>query len=154
MLMIRLQRIGRKNDPAFRMVVTEKTASVKAGNYVDLVGTYNPKTKAFTVAEDRIKDWMKKGAQLSPSLSNLLIKKGIIEGKVVQVISKQNLEKNVAKKAEEQAKKDAEAKAAADKAVEDAKAAEAVVEEAPAEVVAEEVPTEAEVKAEDTVPAV
>ncbi len=88
--MIRLQRIGRKNDPAFRMVVTEKTASPKAGTYVDLVGTYNPKTKAFTVAGDRIKDWMSKGAQLSPSLSNLLINKGVIEGKKVNVLPKKS----------------------------------------------------------------
>ena len=142
MLMIRLQRIGRTNDPAFRMVVTEKTSSPKAGTYVDLVGTYNPRTKAFTVAGDRIKDWMQKGAQLSPSLSNLLIKKGIIEGKVVQVISKKNLEKNVAKKAaEELAQKEAEEKAAA--VVVEAPVAEAVIEEtvaeAPTERVAEEV---------------
>lgn len=88
--MIRLQRIGRKNDPAFRMVVTEKTASPKAGTYVDLVGTYNPKTKAFTVAADRVKDWMSKGAQLSPSLSNLLINKGVIEGKKVNVLPKKS----------------------------------------------------------------
>ena len=47
MLMIRFQRIGRRNDPSFRMVVTEKTSGPKAGKFVDLVGTYNPKTKAL-----------------------------------------------------------------------------------------------------------
>lgn len=94
MLMIRLQRIGRTNDPAFRMVVTEKTASPKAGTYVDLVGTYNPRTKAFTVAGDRIKDWVGKGAQLSPSLSNLLINKGVIEGKKVNVLPRKSPIKN------------------------------------------------------------
>jgi small subunit ribosomal protein S16 len=88
MLVIRFQRIGRKNDPAFRIVVTEKTAAPKAGKYVDLVGTYNPKTKAFTLAEDRVKDWMGKGAQLSPSLHNLLVNKGIVEGKKVNVLPK------------------------------------------------------------------
>jgi small subunit ribosomal protein S16 len=88
MLMIRFQRIGRKNDPAFRMAVLEKTAGPKAGKYVDLVGTYNPRTKAMTVDGDRIKDWVAKGAQLSPSLSNLLIDKGIIEGKKVNVLPK------------------------------------------------------------------
>jgi small subunit ribosomal protein S16 len=72
------------------MVVTEKTASPKAGTYVDLVGTYNPRTKAFTVAGDRIKDWMSKGAQLSPSLSNLLINKGVIEGKKVNVLPRKS----------------------------------------------------------------
>lgn len=97
MLMIRFQRIGRKNDPAFRMVVLEKTSGPKAGTYVDLVGTYNPKTKAFSADADRIKDWMGKGAQLSPSLMNLLIDKGVLEGKKAAVVSKKNLEKNAKK---------------------------------------------------------
>jgi len=88
MLMIRFQRIGRKNDPAFRMAVLEKTAGPKAGKYVDLVGTYNPKTKAMTVDGDRVKGWVAKGAQLSPSLKNLLISKGILEGKKVNVLPK------------------------------------------------------------------
>ncbi len=127
MLMIRFQRIGRKNDPAFRMVVLPKTSGPKAGTYVDLVGTYNPKTKAMTVDADKIKGWMAKGAQVSPSLMNLLISKGIIEGTKVQVISKTNLEKNVAKKAEEAAKA-AEAAAAASAAAEAAAAAPAAEE--------------------------
>lgn len=126
--MIRLQRIGRKNDPAFRILVLEKARSPKAGSYTDLLGTYNPKTKAFTVNADRLKEWMGKGAQVSPTLMNLLVDKGVIEGKkTADVVSKKNLEKNVAKKAEEAA-----ALAAAEaKAAEDAKAAaSAAVEEA------------------------
>lgn len=132
--MIRFQRIGRKNDPAFRILVLEKTASPKAGTYTDLLGTYNPKTKALTVAADRLKVWMEKGAQLSPSLMNLLIAKKIIEGTKTQVISTKNLEKNKAKKEEEAA-------AAAVAAAEPAPVVEA---EAPAE---EVVPAEAEVPA-------
>ena len=88
MLMIRLQRIGRKNDPAFRMLVLPKASGPKAGKYVELVGSYNPKTKAMTVNGDAIKGWIAKGAQLSPSLSNLLISKGVIEGKKVNVLPK------------------------------------------------------------------
>lgn len=141
MLMIRFQRVGRKNDASFRMAVLEKTAGPKAGKYVDLVGTYNPKTKQITYKADRIKDWMGKGAQVSPSLKNLLIKNGVLEGVKVPVISKKNLEKNVAKKraeeeaavakaAEEQAKADAAAKAEAEAAA--AAEAEAPSEEAPA----------------------
>ncbi len=129
MLMIRFQRIGRKNAPAFRILVNEKTASPKIGTYTDLLGTYNPKTKALTIAADRLKEWMAKGAQLSPSLMNLLITKKILEGKKVQTISKKNLEKNVAKKAEE---------AAAAKAAEEAAAAVPAVEEAAPEAVVEE----------------
>lgn len=113
MLMIRLQRTGRKNDPSFRMVVLEKTSGPKAGNYVDLVGTYNPKTKLFQADGEKIKGWVAKGAQLSPSLSNLLIDKKIIEGTKVQVISEKNLGKNIKKAAEEAAAAAATAAAAA-----------------------------------------
>lgn len=95
--MIRFQRIGRRNDPAFRILVLEKTASPKAGTYVEQVGTYNPRTKAFSVDAEKIKGWMAKGAQLTPSLKNLLISQGVIDGAKVQVISKKNLEKNVKK---------------------------------------------------------
>lgn len=139
--MIRFQRIGRKNDAAFRMAVLEKTAGPKAGKYVDLVGTYNPKTKQITYKAERIQEWIAKGAQVSPSLKNLLIKNGVLTGEKTAVISKKNLEKNVAKKAEEEAA----AKAAAEEAAkaEAAKAAEAA--EAP---VAEEVPA-----AEEAAPA-
>ena len=153
MLMIRFQRIGRKNDAAFRMAVLEKTAGPKAGKYVDLVGTYNPKTKAVTYKADRIKEWMGKGAQMSPSLKNLLIKEGVLEGTKTAVISKKNLEKNVAKKR-------AEEEAAAAKAAEEAAKAEAaasaeaeapVAEEAPAaeEVATEEAPAEEAPKEEE-----
>lgn len=136
--MIRFQRIGRKNDPSFRMVVLEKTSGPKAGTYVDLVGTYNPKTKAFNADGAKIKEWLAKGAQLSPSLRNLLIDKNVLEGTKTQVISNKNLEKN--KKTEEPV---AEAAPAADAVVEEAiaEAEEAPAEEAPA--VAEETPAEA-----------
>jgi len=95
--MIRFQRIGRKNDAAFRMVVLEKTAGPKAGSYVDLVGTYNPKTKQVTVKPDAIRAWIGKGAQVSPSLHNLLVKEGVLQGEKFSVVSKKNLEKNQGK---------------------------------------------------------
>lgn len=135
MLMIRLQRIGRKNDPSFRMLVLEKTASPKAGTYVDHVGTYNPKTKAFQADGDAIKAWIAKGAQLSPSLQNLLIEKGIIEGKKSAAVVKQkNLTKNV--------KKEEPAAEAAPVAAAPAEEQEAPA-ETPAEAPAEAAPAEA-----------
>jgi small subunit ribosomal protein S16 len=153
MLMIRMQRIGRTNDPAFRVVVLEKTSSPKAGTYTDLLGTYNPKTKAFTMAEDRLKDWMSKGAQLSPSLSNLLISKKIIEGKKAAVVSKKNLEKNKAKEEEAAAAPAPEAAPAAEEAapVTEEAASEAAVAEA--DVVAEPAAPEAAPEAAAEAPA-
>ena len=148
MLMIRFQRIGRKNDPAFRIAVLEKASGPKAGKYVDLVGTYNPKTKAVTLKPEAIKDWMGKGAQVSPSLHNLLVKEGVVEGaKSAKVVSQANLGKNIAKKAAEDAAAAAkaaadEAKAQADAAAALAAAAEAAA-NAPEEVAAEEITVEA-----------
>src|SRR5665213_434996 len=91
MLMIRFQRIGRKNDPAFRIAVLPKTAGPKAGKYVELVGTYNPKTKATTLQADRIQYWISQGAQVSGSLYNLLITNGILEGKKINVLPKKTV---------------------------------------------------------------
>jgi small subunit ribosomal protein S16 len=107
------------------MAVLPKASGPKAGKYVDLVGTYNPKTKAMTVDGAKIKDWISKGAQVSPSLHNLLIKNGVLEGtKTAKVVSQKNLEKNIKAKAE------AEAKEAAAKEAADAKAAAAAEAEA------------------------
>lgn len=88
MLMIRFQRIGRTNDPAFRIVLLEKERAAKAGNIVELLGTYNPRSKALTLDEARVKEWIAKGAQPTDSIRNLLISKGVIKGKKVNVLPK------------------------------------------------------------------
>ncbi len=88
MLKIRLQRTGRKNDPSFRVVVTEHTSSPKAGKNVAQVGSYHPKTKETILDAEAIKSWLQKGAQASGTLHNLLITKGIISGKKVNVLGK------------------------------------------------------------------
>jgi small subunit ribosomal protein S16 len=147
MLMIRFQRIGRTNDPAFRIVVLEKERAAKAGNIVELLGTYNPKSKALTLNEESVKGWIAKGAQPTDSIHNLLVTKGVIEGKKVNVLPRKSPQKSEAAIAAEKAA--AEAAIAAAKAEAVAAAAPAPVEaEAEATPVAEEVPTEAEVAAE------
>lgn len=144
MLMIRFQRIGRTNDPAFRIVVLEKERAAKAGNIVELLGTYNPRSKALTLNEERVKHWMSKGAQPTDSIHNLLINKGVIAGKKVNVLSKHTPQKNEAKIAEEAAAAKTAAEAAAAAA---ASVAEEVVPEAPTEA---EVAAEAESAVEET----
>lgn len=152
MLMIRFQRIGRKNDASFRIAVLEKASGPKAGKYVDLVGSYNPKTKAATFKADAIKDWMAKGAQVSPSVMNLLINHKILEGAKIPVIPTKTLEKHIAKrKAEEEAaaakaKEEAEKAAAAEAAA--AAAATAAAAEAPAETPTEDAPAAEEAAAD------
>jgi len=93
MLMIRFQRIGRTNDPAFRIVLLEKSRAAKAGSITEQLGTYNPRSKALTIDEVRVKEWIAKGAQPTGSIHNLLITKGIIEGKKINVLSKKTPQK-------------------------------------------------------------
>jgi small subunit ribosomal protein S16 len=139
MLMIRFQRIGRTNDPAFRIVVLEKERAAKAGNIVELLGTYNPRSKALTLNEESVKGWIAKGAQPTDSIKNLLINKKVIEGKKVNALPKKTPQKNEAAIAAEAAAAEAaKAAAAAEKAAAEAPAAEPIV----------EAPTEAEVAAE------
>lgn len=85
MLMIRYQRIGRTNDPAFRIVLLEKARAARTGRIVEQLGSYNPKTKALRLDEARVKEWMGKGAQPTDTMRNLLISKGMLEGKKVNV---------------------------------------------------------------------
>jgi small subunit ribosomal protein S16 len=152
MLMIRFQRIGRTNDPAFRIVLLEKTRAAKAGNITEQLGTYNPRSKALTLDEVRVKEWIAKGAQPTGSIHNLLVTKGIITSKKVNVLQKHTPQKNekaIAAEAAAAATVAAEAKATKEAAAAPAvetPVAEPVEEVAPA---TEEVaPTEEQVIAE------
>ena len=88
MLKIRLQRIGRRNDPSFRVVVTEHTRGSKSEKHVDRVGFYNPKTKEQKLEEGRIQHWLSVGAQASGTVHNMLVKAGIVKGDTVNVLPK------------------------------------------------------------------
>lgn len=83
--MIRFQRVGRKNDPAFRLVVTEKRSKPKSGA-IEVLGSFHPKTKTTVFKKERILYWISKGAGLSPIAQNLLIAKGVIKGKKKAVV--------------------------------------------------------------------
>lgn len=85
MLVLRFQRVGRKNDPAFRVVVVERRSSPKSVG-VERVGSYHPKTKDVILNKDRILYWISKGAKASPTVHNLLISKGILQGKKLGVV--------------------------------------------------------------------
>src|SRR3989338_4112721 len=80
MLKIRLQRIGRKNMPAYRIIVAEHTRGPKTGNIVEKEGTYNPKTKERQFNADRIKYWLLVGAKASATVHNMLVSAKIITG--------------------------------------------------------------------------
>ena len=87
MLTIRFQRVGRKNDPAFRVVVGEKRSKPKSGE-LEILGSYHPKTKATILKGERILYWLSKGAKASPTVHNLLVSKDVIKGIKVNVVNK------------------------------------------------------------------
>src|SRR3989338_1781724 len=86
MLMIRFQRVGRKNDPNFRVVLTDKRNAPKSGKFLEILGFNNPKTKQKKLEGERIKYWIEKGAKVSPTVHNMLISEKIIEGTKINVI--------------------------------------------------------------------
>jgi len=138
MLILRLQRIGKKKNPTYRLIVSEKTKDTQAGTLENL-GIYNPvvSPKVIQFNAERINYWISKGAQLSTSVNNLLVQEGIIKGKKEKSVflSKKRQEKMGKKKAEvASAKAEAEKKATEKKlAEEEAKKQAAEAEKAEAE---------------------
>jgi small subunit ribosomal protein S16 len=90
MLKIRLQRIGRKNDAHFRMIVTPSTYKPQTHKYLEIVGTYNVKAGTSELNAERIKHWMSQGAQVSDTVHNMLVAKKIVEGKKINVLPKKS----------------------------------------------------------------
>lgn len=80
MLTIRFNRIGKRNKAQFRIVVQEHSVA-PGGRHVEIVGSYDPHSKEGVFKSERIKYWIDKGAQISDSVYNLLIKKEVISGK-------------------------------------------------------------------------
>lgn len=132
---MRLQRVGRKNHPSYRVVVTDSRNAQIRGRHVDIVGNYDPLLDRFEIDAEAAKKWLAQGVQPSDTMYNLLVSKKVIEGKKKNVLPKKSPIIDEAK-----LKAEAEAKAAAEaKAKEEAEAAKAAAEEVP---VAPETPAE------------
>lgn len=73
MLAIRMRRTGSKKRPFFRVVVSE-ARSKKEGEFIEVLGFYNPRTKPATVEinKERIGHWIKNGARPSDSVRTML----------------------------------------------------------------------------------
>ncbi len=72
MVRIRLRRTGLKGQPSYRLVVADKE-SPRDGRFLEIVGYYNPRTNPATIEikEERVFDWMSKGAQPTESVAQL-----------------------------------------------------------------------------------
>lgn len=106
MLTIRFSRIGKKNKPVYRIIISEKSKD-PYGRALEILGSYNPHTKELQTKAERIKYWLSKGSGISPSVNNLLIEKGIIEGEKVKASKAGSKKKGEAKEEKVESKEQA-----------------------------------------------
>lgn len=72
MLAIRLQRLGRKGYPTYRLAVQESQRHPSSGRVVAYVGSYNPHTKSVTIDKEKVETYLGNGAQPTPRVAKLL----------------------------------------------------------------------------------
>jgi small subunit ribosomal protein S16 len=90
MLVIRLFRTGKKKQPSYKVVVTDKKNPPQGGKFVEQLGFYNPLTKEKSFEHERIKHWLEVGAQPSDTVYNILINEDIIKGEKKKVVFKKS----------------------------------------------------------------
>jgi small subunit ribosomal protein S16 len=75
---LRLTRVGSKKNPIYRVVAAD-SRSPRDGKFIEIVGRYNPQTEPSTIDldEDKVKDWLSKGAQPTEPVARLLKIKGL-----------------------------------------------------------------------------
>ena len=77
---MRLTRMGDKKSPFYRVVVID-SHKARDGQYVDLIGTYNPLNEEVHLDTEKAKKWIACGVQPTETVRTLLIRDGIIEPK-------------------------------------------------------------------------
>ncbi|OGH64628.1 MAG: 30S ribosomal protein S16 [Candidatus Magasanikbacteria bacterium RIFCSPHIGHO2_01_FULL_41_23] len=135
MLVLRLQRMGKTKRPSYRLIVSPKHKDTQSGQ-IEILGQYDPiqKTKVINLKKERIEYWLSVGAQMSPTVNNLLINAGIVKGDKKRSVFFSK--KRTAKLNKAKADKKAKAEATATKTAEP-KSAEPVEVESVAEVISE-----------------
>src|SRR3989338_3611549 len=95
MLTIRLQRVGKRNNPAFRVVLMDARRSAKSGDFLEILGSHNPRRKSlFSIKKDRVSHWLSKGAQPSDTIHNLLVREKVIDAPKRNVVAPSKLKKS------------------------------------------------------------
>lgn len=103
MLQIRFNRIGKKNRAIFRIVLQEHTIA-PGGKHVEILGSWDPHQKKGVFQGEKIKEWITKGAQVTDSVWNLLIREKVVEGEKKAVKINKKTEKLSDKETTEQKK--------------------------------------------------
>jgi len=79
MLAIKLQRIGKKHQPSYRLIVSEKRTKLSGGKVTEDLGSYNPFTKRATIKEERVAYWISVGAKPTVTVHNILVREGLLK---------------------------------------------------------------------------
>lgn len=104
MLAIRLKRIGRKNDPSFRITVQDHRRSPKrTRGLIEYVGFYDARKGEPVLNAERIKYWISMGAKPSDTVHNILVGQKVITGKKVNAMNKKTKVVKEVPKVEEKA---------------------------------------------------
>lgn len=76
---IRLSRFGKKKRPFYRIIACDESGK-RNGNFIEILGTFNPMTKENSVAlkNERISYWLKNGAQPTQTVRQMLKKEGLL----------------------------------------------------------------------------
>ena len=84
MLRIRLKRIGKRKQPAYRIVVAD-SRSPRDGRPVQEIGHYNPMTNPpeVVIDGDRALYWVSQGAQPSEAVNRILVRQGLVQGETI-----------------------------------------------------------------------
>jgi len=107
MVKLRLSRIGRKNLPAYRIVVSNANEK-RDSRFLEEIGHYSPITKTFEIKVERAKYWLSVGAQPTDTVRGLLVKKEVIgslnKKKIFEAKPKKKSQERIAKKANSNSK--------------------------------------------------
>lgn len=78
MVKLRLTRVGKKKQPSYRLVAAD-SRKPRDGRFIEILGHYNPmvEPKTLVIKEERILEWLSKGAQPTEALKRLLVRDGL-----------------------------------------------------------------------------
>ena len=116
MVRLRLRQVGSKGQPSYRIVAAEKEAP-RDGRFLEILGFYNPRTDPATITlkEERVYDWLSKGAQPSESATMVFRSAGLLDrferykkgeevGTLIEEAKKAETSRNINQKTERAAK--------------------------------------------------
>ncbi len=88
MLKIRLQRVGKRNEPSFRLILVESKRAAKGGHAQEVLGSHNFRKDGTIINNERVLYWLSQGVQVSDTAFNLLLANKVVEGKKKNVLPK------------------------------------------------------------------